>query len=476
MNKKWEPNKGDRVVRHPREEELQTVRISSTNRRSQPKIFASPLMLLYIFLGLIIIGTILLLMPFSTTSEDFTPLIDALFTATSAATVTGLTTVTTSTHWSPAGQAIILTLIFIGGLGIMTVTGFLLILFGHRVSLSQQVLIRDSFQINQLGGLAKITLLMVGFAILVQSIGFFVLLMRLVNIYPFGQAVWQSLFHSVSAFNNAGFVIFPNSESLSYFKNDYLILLIIGTLIFIGSLGYWTIIDLASNFSFSKLHLNTKLVILTTITLIFIGAVFFLISETNNPKTIKDLPVIQQIYISFFESISGRTSGFSTIQFSDTKQHTNFFFTALMLIGGSAASVAGGIKVNTIAIIAISVFSTIRCKSYASAFGREIPKSQIRLSISIGILAISCAFITSIILSITENQQSFINVWFETVSALGTVGLTTGLSEQASSLGKLILSILMFTGRIAPITLALIVTQNLQKPSYKFAEEELILG
>ena len=476
MNKKWEPNKGDRVVRHPREEELQTVRISSTNRRSQPKIFASPLMLLYIFLGLIIIGTILLLMPFSTTSEDFTPLIDALFTATSAATVTGLTTVTTSTHWSPAGQAIILTLIFIGGLGIMTVTGFLLILFGHRVSLSQQVLIRDSFQINQLGGLAKITLVMVGFAILVQSIGFFVLLMRLVNIYPFGQAVWQSLFHSVSAFNNAGFVIFPNSESLSYFKNDYLILLIIGTLIFIGSIGYWTIIDLASNFSFSKLHLNTKLVILTTITLIFIGAVFFLISETNNPKTIKDLPVIQQIYISFFESISGRTSGFSTIQFSDTKQHTNFFFTALMLIGGSAASVAGGIKVNTIAIIAISVFSTIRCKSYASAFGREIPKSQIRLSISIGILAISCAFITSIILSITENQQSFINVWFETVSALGTVGLTTGLSEQASSLGKLILSILMFTGRIAPITLALIVTQNLQKPSYKFAEEELILG
>ena len=476
MNKKWEPNKGDRVVRHPREEELQTVRISSTNRRSQPKIFASPLMLLYIFLGLIIIGTILLLMPFSTTSEDFTPLIDALFTATSAATVTGLTTVTTSTHWSPAGQAIILTLIFIGGLGIMTVTGFLLILFGHLVSLSQQVLIRDSFQINQLGGLAKITLLMVGFAILVQSIGFFVLLMRLVNIYPFGQAVWQSLFHSVSAFNNAGFVIFPNSESLSYFKNDYLILLIIGTLIFIGSIGYWTIIDLASNFSFSKLHLNTKLVIITTITLIFIGAVFFLISETNNPKTIKDLPVIQQIYISFFESISGRTSGFSTIQFSDTKQHTNFFFTALMLIGGSAASVAGGIKVNTIAIIAISVFSTIRCKSYASAFGREIPKSQIRLSISIGILAISCAFITSIILSITENQQSFINVWFETVSALGTVGLTTGLSEQASSLGKLILSILMFTGRIAPMTLALIVTQNLQKPSYKFAEEELILG
>ncbi len=476
MNKKWEPNKGDRVIRHPREEELQTVRISSTDKRSQAKIFASPLMLMYIFLGLIIIGTILLLMPFATASGNFTPFIDALFTATSAATVTGLTSVTTATHWSSTGQAIILTLIFIGGLGIMTVTGFLLILFSNRVSLSQQVLIKDSFQINQLGGLAKITLLMVGFAVLVQSIGFFALLMRLINIYPFGQAVWQSLFHSVSSFNNAGFVIFPSSTSLSYFKNDYLILLIIGTLIFVGSIGYWTIIDLGSKFSFSKLHLNTKLVIITTIALIFIGAAFFLVSETNNPKTIKDLPLIQQIYISFFESISGRTSGFSTVQFSETKQHTNFFFTALMLIGGSAASVAGGIKVNTIAIIAISVFSTIRCKSYASAFGREIPKNQIRLSISIGILAISCAFITSIILSITENQQSFINVWFETVSALGTVGLTTGLSEQASSLGKLILTTLMFLGRIAPMTLALIITQNLQKPSYKFAEEELILG
>ena len=476
MNKKWEPNKGDRVIRHPREEELQTVRISSTDKRSQAKLFASPLMLMYIFLGLIIIGTILLLMPFATASGNFTPFIDALFTATSAATVTGLTSVTTATHWSSTGQAIILTLIFIGGLGIMTVTGFLLILFSNRVSLSQQVLIKDSFQINQLGGLAKITLLMIGFAVLVQSIGFFALLMRLINIYPFGQAIWQSLFHSVSAFNNAGFVIFPSSTSLSYFKNDYLILLIIGTLIFVGSIGYWTIIDLGSKLSFSKLHLNTKLVIITTMTLIFIGAAFFLVSETNNPKTIKDLPLIQQIYISFFESISGRTSGFTTVQFSETKQHTNFFFTALMLIGGSAASVAGGIKVNTIAIIAISVFSTIRCKSYASAFGREIPKSQIRLSISIGILAISFAFITSFILSMTENQQSFINVWFETVSALGTVGLTTGLSEQASSLGKLILTTLMFVGRIAPMTLALIVTQNLQKPSYKFAEEELILG
>ena len=476
MNKKWEPNKGDRVIRHPREEELQTVRVSSTERRSHSKIFGSPLMLMYIFLGLIIIGTILLLMPFSTVSGDFTPFIDALFTATSASTVTGLTTLNTATHWSSTGQAIILTLIFIGGLGIMTVTGFLLILLGHRVSLSQQVLIKDSFQINRLGGLAKITLLMVGFAVLIQTIGFFVLLVRLANIYPFGQAIWQSLFHSVSAFNNAGFVIFPNSESLSNFKSDYLILLIIGTLIFVGSIGYWTILDIGTKISFSKLHLNTKLVIITTIILILIGTLFFLISENNNPKTIKDLPLIQQIYISLFESISGRTSGFSTVHFGETNQHTNFFFTALMLIGGSAASVAGGIKVNTLAIIVISVFSTIRCKSYASVFGREIPKSQIRLSISIGILAISCAFITSIILSITENQQSFINVWFETVSALGTVGLTTGLSEQSTSLGKLILAILMFVGRIAPMTLALIVTQNLQKPSYKLAEEELILG
>ena len=476
MNKKWEPNKGDRVIRHPREEELQTVRISSTDRRSQPKIFGSPMMLMYIFLGLIMIGTILLSMPFTTTSGNFTPLVDALFTATSAATVTGLTSVSTSTHWSATGQVIILMLIFIGGLGIMTVTGFLLILFGHRVSLSQQVLIKDSFQINQLGGLAKITLLMVGFAVLVQSIGFFVLLMRLINVYPFGQAVWQSMFHSISAFNNAGFVIFPDSESLSYFQNDYLILLIIGTLIFVGSIGYWTILDVGTNFSFSKLHLNTKLVLITTVSLVFVGALFFLFSESNNPKTIKDLPIIQQIYISIFESISGRTSGFSTIQFAETNQHTKFFFTGLMLIGGSAASVAGGIKVNTLAIIAISVFSTIRCKAYASAFGREIPKSQIRLSISIGVLAISCAFITSIVLSITENNQSFINVWFETISALGTVGLTTGLSEQASSLSKLILSTLMFIGRIAPMTLALIITQNLQQPSYKFAEEELILG
>ena len=476
MNKKWEPNKGDRVIRHPREEELQTVRVSSTNKRSQPKMFASPLMLVYTFSGLIIIGTILLLMPFATTSGDFTPFSDALFTATSASTVTGLTTVTTSTYWSFTGQAIILTLMFIGGLGIMTVTGFLLVLLGHRVSLSQQVLIKDSFQIKTLGGLAKITLLMVGFAVLVQSIGFFALLIRLVNIYPFGQAIWQSLYHSVSAFNNAGFTIFPNSDSLSYFKNDYLILLIIGTLIFVGSIGYWTIIDIGTKFSFSKLRLNTKLVIITTMTLIFFGTLFFLISENNNPRTIKDLPLIQQIYISLFESISGRTSGFSTVDFGETKQHTNFFFTALMLIGGSAASVAGGIKVNTLAIIAISVFSTIRCKSYASAFGREIPKSQIRMSISIGVLAISCAFITSIILSIIESQQSFINVWFETVSALGTVGLTTGVSEQASVLGKLVLSISMFLGRIGPLTLALIVTQNLQKPIYKLAEEELILG
>jgi len=476
MNKKWEPNKGDRVIRHPREEELQTVRISSATRRSQPKLFASPLMLMYIFLVLIIIGTILLLMPFSTTSGDFTPFTDALFTATSASTVTGLTTLTTATHWSATGQAIIMMLMFVGGLGIMTLTGFLLILFGYRVSLPQQVLMRDSFQINQLGGLAKITLLMVGFAILVQSIGFFAFLIRLASIYPFGEAIWQSLFHSISAFNNAGFTIFPNSESLSYFKNDYIILLIFGTLIFVGSIGYWTILDVGTRLSFYKLNLNTKLVLITTISLIFVGTLFFFISENTNSETIKNLPLIQKIYISVFESISGRTSGFSTVDFSQTKQHTNFFMSSLMLIGGSAGSVAGGIKVNTLAIIVISVLSTIRCKSYATAFGRQIPASQIKISISIGILAISCAFITSILLSITENEQPFINVWFETASALGTVGLTSGLSEQATTLGKLILTTLMFIGRIAPMTLALIVAQNLQKPSYKFAEEELILG
>ena len=362
MNERWIPRPGDRVVRHPREEQMTPMRETVPSRRVQRRTLASPLILIYVFLALIAAGTVLLLLPFSHRGDGFTPFIDALFTATSAATVTGLVIQDTATYWTRTGQVFVMALIFGGGLGFMTMATFLLILIGQRVILAQRPLIRDSLQIDQLGGLARLTVRIVLVSAGIQLAGFVALVVRLWLHPEFttADAIWQAAFHAVSGFNNAGFVVFPEGQSLSAFQQDIAVLGIIGGLILLGAISYGVMVDIVRFRKFSLYALNTKLVLVLTFILVLAGTLVFFFSEFDNADTLGGLSTANKVMVSVFESASGRTAGFSTLSFGNTEQHTNFFFTSLMFIGGASASVAGGIKVNTLAVVLVAVLSTAK--------------------------------------------------------------------------------------------------------------------
>ena len=474
----WSPRPGDRVVRHPREEQMTPVRVTVTARRVQSRALASPLILIYAFGGLITFGTLLLLLPFAHQGGGITPFVDALFTATSAATVTGLITQDTATYWTRTGQVFILALMFVGGLGFMSIATFLLVLIGQRVTLAQRLLMKESLGVDQLGGLVRLSIRIVLVAAGIQLAGFVALLVRfsLHPDFPPAEAIWQAAFHAVSGFNNAGFVVLPETASLSAFQTDRALLAIIGVLILLGSASFWVMVDVVSFRKFSLLTLNTKLVLIMTLGLLSSGALVFFLSEYENPSTLGPLNIGDKAIISIFESISGRTAGFSTVSFGETEQHTNFFFSGLMFIGGASASVAGGIKVNTLAVALVAVLSTIRGSGHASAFGREIPQAQIQRAMTIGAVASVFVFLVAFMLIFSEREFAFIDLFFESVSAFGTVGLSTGLTEDLSRWGHLILIASMFIGRIGPLSLGLAMTQRGRGDLYRYAQERVTIG
>lgn len=462
------------MARRPRQEQMTPVHVAVATRRVQSRALSSPLILIYVFLALVAIGTALLMPPMANTGEGFTPFVDALFTATSAATVTGLVTVNSSTYWSLYGQAVIMVLIFVGGLGMMTIATFLLILFGQRVPMAHRIVVRDSLQIDRIGGLARITMRLVLVTVVIQMLGFVVLLPRFTFLYEPGEGIWQALFQSVSAFNGAGFVILPDTTSMSAFQTDGVVLCVTAILIFLGAISYWVILDVIKLRKFSLLPLNTKLVIIMTSLLTVTGALVFFFSEFDN--TLESLPIGDKVLVSVFESISGRTAGFSTVDYNATEEHTNFFFTSMMFTGGASASVAGGIKVNTIAVILVAVLSTIRGRTRATAFGREIPGIQVQMAMTLGAVATAFVFLVALILTYSEPGFTFIDLLFETVSAAGTVGLSTGLTDQLSRWGQVILIATMFVGRIGPLTLALYMVMRGQVTQYRYARERITLG
>jgi len=470
------PKPGDRVVRHPRREEIGPVHLTVTARKVPSRALASPLLLIYAFATLIALGTMLLLLPFAHNGGGFTPFMVALFTATSAVTATGLVVEETAVYWTRVGQVFILGLMFVGGLGFMTIATFLLILIGQRVTLAQRLLVRQSLGVNQLGGLVRLTVGIVLFAVGIQLLGFVALFARFSFEYPLAEAIWQAAFHTVSGFNNAGFVVLKESGGLVNYVADGAILGIIAALCVIGALSFWVIVDIVRVRRFALFTLTTKLVLTFTIALIVIGALGFLGFEYENPATIGHMSLKDKIVSSIFHSVTGRTAGFATVDFGATEQQTNFFFTGLMFIGGASASVAGGIKINTFAVVVIAVLSTIRGRSHVAVFGRELPQAQIQRAMVIATVAIAFVFLVATLLTFSEEGFDFIALLFESVSSFGTVGLSTGLTPDLSSWGHAILVISMFFGRIGPLTLGLAMAQRTESDPYRFAEERVTIG
>ncbi len=472
----WEPKPGDRVVRRPRQDEIGPVVVRAPVRKVPTRVLASPLLIIYAFVGFIVVGTLLLMLPFTQHSGEVTPFSVAIFTATSAVTVTGLVVQDTASYWTRGGQAIILGLMFVGGLGFMTIGTFLLILIGQRVTLTQRLLVRESLGVNQLGGLVQLTVAIVLVAVVIQTVGFLVLLARFLSIYSFGEAAWQAVFHAVSGFNNAGFVAFTEKGGLGEFQGDWAVLGAMGLLILLGAISYWVMFDVVRYRRFSLFTLTTKLVLTFTGLLIVLGALAFLAFEYNNSDTIGPMSLGDKLMTAVFESVSGRTAGFTTVGFEATRQQTNFFFTSLMFVGGASGSVAGGIKVNTFAIMLIAVLSTIRGRSHTSAFGREIPQTLLLRVLVIGAVSTAFVFLVALTLTFSEVGVDFIDLFFESVSAFGTVGLSAGLTSDLSYWGHAILIITMFIGRLGPLTIGLAMARRTERGLYRFAQEQVTIG
>ena len=454
---------------------LPTV-VRSTRLRHPARHLTPPFILFYSFASLIIIGGLLLLLPLANNGDGMTPVDIAFFTSTSAVTVTGHTVVDTPTYWSDFGHGVIFVLMLVGGLGFTTLATFFLIILGQRITLPERMMMRDSIGVDRLGGLAAVLRNIVLLVLGIYLVGMLVMWWRLRDVFPDGEALWQSAFLSVSSFNNAGFTILPDSGSLDRFFSDLPLLTFSAILITLGAIGWTTMVDIFRQRRFSRLTLDTKMVVTASIFLWLLGSLIFFTAEYNNENTLRTSSVLEKIFQSVFHSISGRTAGLTTVDFSQGTDLTILFYPFLMFVGGAAGSIAGGIKVATLAVIIATAISSIRGRPQAEAFGREIPHFQVHRALTIFALGMIMIFIISMVLTITEDNIPFLQLFFDTVSAFGTTGLSTGVPPLLSLSGKILFMLTMFVGRLGPLTLALALAPREEATVYRFIQERVKIG
>ncbi len=468
---------GDRRVRVERQRpELITVKAPKRLRRPP----SPALSLLALFAILIGVGTVLLMLPFATASGEPTRFLDALFTATSAACVTGLVVFDTASHWSAFGQVVILLLIQLGGFGIMTGSTLLLFLFLRRTTLRDRLLVTESLGGLQLGTITTIVKRIAIFTVACELIGAIVLSISFMagpeagpRWHPLG--IWWGIFHAVSAFNNAGFDLTGGFQSLIPFRDDWVVLLTVGILLLLGGLGFAVVGDAVARRRWSRMSLETKLVLATTAALLVGGTALIGFTEWSNPDTLGALPAEQRMLNAFFESATLRTAGFTALDTGAFIDETLFVVMALMFIGGASGSTAGGIKVNTFAVLLIAILSTVRGEPSATAFGRRIQHGIVYRALAVALLAIAWVFVVGLGLAVTTDA-TFVQTLFEAVSAFGTVGATTGITPNLSDPARVITSIAMFVGRLGPLTLVLALAARAHAVSYRPAVENVRIG
>ena len=447
-------------------------------RRPSPRIFASPLILLYGFAILIAAGGVLLALPIASVDNSHTPWVNAFFTSTSAVTVTGLTVVETSSHWSSFGQGVIFVLMLLGGLGFMVFATFLLTIIGQRLSISDRMLIRDTLGGDRIGGVIRLLRRIVIVVMGIYAIGMLLMFWQMISFFPVGEALWQSAFLSVSSFNNAGLTIIPESTSLEGLNAKIPILFFVGGLIMLGGIGWAVTVDVFRRRNFKRFNLDTKMIVVTSLFLWLAATSVFLFSEYSNEATIGALSVPDKIGASVFEAVSGRTAGFTALNIAGITDLTKLFFISMMFIGGAAGSVAGGIKIGTFAVIVATVLSSIRGRQQTEAFGREIPRSVVYRAITVVVLGAGVVFATSFALQFTESASRlpFIDLLFDTVSAFGTTGLSMGVVPMLTVWGKIMFMAVMVVGRLGPLALALALTPQQEGAVYRYSQESVRIG
>lgn len=441
------------------------------------RIMVKPGMVLVIGIAtIILIGAILLNLPMASNNGLSIGFIDSLLTATSAVSVTGLVPVNTAEHWTIFGKIVILALIQVGGFGFMTSATLIAFITGKRIGLKERLIMQEQFNQDSFAGIVKLTKFVIFFTLTSEAIGALLLSLKFIPLYGTFTGVGYSIFHSISAFCNAGFDII--GDSMVPFVGDTLINFTIMGLIILGGLGYTVYLDIARQKTFKKLSLHTKIVLTVSSSLILVGALFIFITEYSNPETLASLPLYHKILASFFQSVVARTAGFYSINLSGMFNAASLFIIMLMFIGGSPSSTAGGIKTTTFGTIVLTVVSSIKGKEHVEVFNKRIPRVLINkafILLSISILLVGGV---TLILTITEKSQTFMDLLFETTSALATVGSSKNVTPELSDIGKILITMTMYLGKVGPLTLGLALSNRgrIHKKNYKYPEGKIIIG
>ncbi|MBV4419796.1 TrkH family potassium uptake protein [Clostridium tyrobutyricum] len=424
------------------------------------------------FLFIIFIGAILLSLPVSSQKHTYTSFLDSVFMATSATCVTGLSIVDTGNYWTYFGKSVILALIQVGGLGFMSFSTFLALLSGRRITLRERLLIQKSLNSFNIQGLIKLSKYILIFTFSVEAIGAGILSIHFIPQFGICRGLFYSIFHSVSAFCNAGIELVP-------YHNNTDIVLTISALIITGSLGFYVwkeIYGLRRVRDIKKISLHSKVCITMTIILLVSGTILFLLFEFKNPYTMEKMNLGHKFLYSFFASTSSRTAGFNSISFHDMTRSSKSLIVILMFIGGAPGSTAGGIKITTTAIIVMTVVSVIKGRQNTEIYHRTIKKDLVYKSIVILVIDILLVLVSFMILGVTESRESSEIIFFECVSAFGTVGLSSGLTAQLSTVGKIIIIVVMFFGRLGGLTIILSMTNRKIPKSIKYPDDRMLIG
>ena len=445
--------------------------------------FSTTQTILLSFLVVILMGSVLLSLPISSATGESVSFIDALFTATTSVCVTGLVTLPTVLTWSLFGQIVILVLIQIGGLGFIAIVSGLMILLTRHMGIGHKLLIQDAFNLNTMEGLSQFIRNVLLGTLFIEALG--ALLCMTVFVPQFGErGIWISVFHSISAFCNAGIDILSENSLCDYATNP-IINGVTSALIVLGGIGYivwWDVLRVIRSGAIQKGHfwrhltLHSKIAIMTSAILIFGGGLLILVCEFNNPLTIGEMSFLEKLQVSFFQSITTRTAGFASVPQENLRDTTSILSMAMMLVGGSPVGTAGGLKTVTVAVLLCSAFATIRNKKEATLFQRRVSANSIRRAVAV-VVSFSIIALVSTTLLVAATGANLLDVVYESVSAIATVGLSRGFTASLNVWGKLIVMVTMYLGRVGPISLAVALgSENESQNVISEPEEDISIG
>lgn len=436
----------------------------------------SPAKLFFLaYLVTIFVGGFLLSLPLAAQSGTWTGFMDAIFTATSALCVTGLTTLVTANHWSAFGKLVIIILIQLGGIGIITVGSALGLLLHKRLSLKERMYIAEEKNANTTQGMIKLVKYVILATFIIEGVGSLLLSLQFVPDYGWIKGICFSIFHSISAYCNAGFDLIGENSLMPYQQNPLVILTISG-LIVLGGLGFVVYREIIRKRKFKKFSLHAKLAIVSTIVLILGASLIFLALEWSNPETLGPLPLGSKFLAANFQSVTTRTAGFFSVTQAGLKESSLFLTLVLMFIGGSPAGTAGGLKTTTVIALTFGVVMAIKRTKSSKMFGRKISDANVNKAFTLFFISLVWVGLAIFILTISDSQLSLTDIVFEVVSAYGTVGLSLGITPMLSLVGKLVISFTMLFGKLGPITMIYLVAQTDGVSRIQYAEENILVG